>query len=99
MEDGYLALPVYSRPDDGERLIDTLRNMWVDVPRPNHDAGFNPSEVSLHVNGWGSFIVSCIAHEGDHPIIEEILKATKSDWMWPDESCPVRVQHHRMLLE
>lgn len=100
-DDGFLVLPYnYDFPSEGERLIDHLRERWVDVERPNHDPGFNPSPVhARHVNGWASFTVRCVAHEGDDEIIERLIEEARTGWVYDDGSTPVRVHHMQDHLE
>jgi len=97
-DDGFLAVGCVRLGNPGDRLIDKLREPWLDAERPNHDAGFAPSEVSTHVNGWGCFTVAGIAHEGDAPILKALIEQCL-DWKWDDGSGPVRIQHNALDLE
>jgi len=98
-DDGFLPVECVGHAEPGERLIDKLREPWLDAERPNHDAGFNPSEVSIHVNGWACFTVAGIAHEGDHTILKDLVEHALDDWKYDDGSCPIRVQHNALSLE
>ena len=95
--DGFLHF-TEGMPQPGERLIDHLREQWMNVERPNHDPGFNPSPVQSHVNGWASFTATYIAHEGDDEVVGNLLKQARTGWIYCEGSTPVRVQHHEQDL-
>lgn len=94
--DGWLMMPTdypdKGIPAEGERLIDTLRDLWATASRPNCNKGFRPSEVQTHINGWGSFTVAFIEHEGDGPVVER-LKEEVFTWRYDDGSAPIRLTH------
>jgi hypothetical protein len=96
--DGFLAMPFkdpegWKRPEEGERLIDHLRDQWVHAERDNCHMPFPTSDVIMHLNGWLSFTVRCIAHEGDIETIDKLLEHARTGWLYEDGSGPNRVQH------
>ena len=103
-DDGFLLMPFsdpegFVRPEPGERLIDHLRNQWVNAERSDCNMAFQASEVSMHVNGHCAFSVHFIEHEGDRTVFEKLLEEARTGWVYDDGSTPVRVHHMSEHLE
>jgi len=103
-DDGFLAMPFspsgeFVLPKPGERLIDHLRDQWVNAKRPDCDKPFQASEVSMHVNGYCAFTVHFIEHEGDKPVFDKLLEQARTDWTYSDGNTPVRIHHMQDHLE
>lgn len=92
--EGHLVMPTdYSPAAEGGRLIDEVRRLWEGADRPNCAQGFQPSPVQgKHLNGYCSFTVAFIEHEGDGPLVESLKKASLR-WRYDDDSTPIRITH------
>jgi hypothetical protein len=103
-DDGFLGLPFkdpseVKPPHEEGRLIDHLREQWVNAERSNCHKPFQVSEVSIHVNGHCAFTVHFIEHEGDCTVFDKLLHEARTGWRYDDGSTPVRVHHMNEHLE